>query len=320
MLTKEASNAVLKTLEEPPAHAVFVLCTTEMRAMLPTIRSRCQRFAFARPGLPEISDRPAPHRPGRVDRYRAGRGHGDRPGRGGQLPRRGLGARPAGHRLPRGDHVADVRNLLGTTDAEVLFRTLDLVAAGDAAECLRLVDDAGRLRRRPEHAGERPARPSALALPAPAAGRAAGRRPPHRRRARAHRRAGRAGQPRRGAPAGRHAARRARAGARGRRPAPAARARARARCRPADRALGRGARTAALGARGAHRRGGLRPGRPASDRHASVASPPIAAAAPRAPHRRPPQHRRHRHRRPPTPLHRRLRRSRPPQPHRISNS
>jgi DNA polymerase-3 subunit gamma/tau len=41
MLTKEASNAVLKTLEEPPDHIVFVLCTTEMQAMLPTIRSRC---------------------------------------------------------------------------------------------------------------------------------------------------------------------------------------------------------------------------------------------------------------------------------------
>ena len=74
MLTKEASNAVLKTLEEPPAHAVFVLCTTEMAAMLPTIRSRCQRFAFARPGLPEIST--VLHRiaRGRVDRDRAGRG------------------------------------------------------------------------------------------------------------------------------------------------------------------------------------------------------------------------------------------------------
>ena len=54
MLTKEASNAVLKTLEEPPEHVVFVLCTTEMQSMLATIRSRCQRFVFQRPGLPEI--------------------------------------------------------------------------------------------------------------------------------------------------------------------------------------------------------------------------------------------------------------------------
>src|SRR6185312_17473411 len=56
MLTKEASNAVLKTLEEPPDHVVFVLCTTEMQAMLPTIRSRCQRFAFFRPNVSELSE------------------------------------------------------------------------------------------------------------------------------------------------------------------------------------------------------------------------------------------------------------------------
>ena len=56
MLTKEASNAVLKTLEEPPDHAIFVLCTTEMQAMLPTIRSRCQRFAFHRPTHAETSE------------------------------------------------------------------------------------------------------------------------------------------------------------------------------------------------------------------------------------------------------------------------
>src|SRR5205085_1402412 len=55
MLTKEASNAVLKTLEEPPDHVVFVLCTTEMQAMLPTIRSRCQRFAFFRPNVAETA-------------------------------------------------------------------------------------------------------------------------------------------------------------------------------------------------------------------------------------------------------------------------
>src|SRR5919201_2562264 len=56
MLTKEASNAVLRTLEEPPDHVVFVLCTTELHAMLPTIRSRCQRFAFHRPSHAEIGE------------------------------------------------------------------------------------------------------------------------------------------------------------------------------------------------------------------------------------------------------------------------
>src|SRR5258706_3572213 len=43
-LSKSASNALLKTLEEPPAHAIFLLATTEAHKMLPTITSRCQRF------------------------------------------------------------------------------------------------------------------------------------------------------------------------------------------------------------------------------------------------------------------------------------
>jgi len=47
-LTGEASNAFLKTLEEPPGHVIFVLCTTEPHKVLPTIISRCQRFDFRR--------------------------------------------------------------------------------------------------------------------------------------------------------------------------------------------------------------------------------------------------------------------------------
>ena len=48
MLTTEAFNALLKTLEEPPAHAIFVLCTTEAHKLPPTITSRCLRFDFKR--------------------------------------------------------------------------------------------------------------------------------------------------------------------------------------------------------------------------------------------------------------------------------
>jgi len=48
MLTKEASNALLKTLEEPPPHVIFILATTEVHKVLPTILSRCQRFDFRR--------------------------------------------------------------------------------------------------------------------------------------------------------------------------------------------------------------------------------------------------------------------------------
>ncbi len=49
MLTKEAFNALLKTLEEPPAHVIFVLATTEANKLLPTVISRCQHFVFRSP-------------------------------------------------------------------------------------------------------------------------------------------------------------------------------------------------------------------------------------------------------------------------------
>ena len=48
MLSKDASNALLKTLEEPPPHVIFVLATTESHKVLPTILSRCQHFDFHR--------------------------------------------------------------------------------------------------------------------------------------------------------------------------------------------------------------------------------------------------------------------------------
>jgi DNA polymerase-3 subunit gamma/tau len=141
MLTKEASNAVLKTLEEPPDHVVFVLCTTELQAMLPTIRSRCQRFVFQRPGLGEISEvlrRIATAEGIEIDDAAVQ-----------------LVARAAGGSFRDGVTILDqlstaqsatigaedVRTLLGTADEASLFGAIDLVAAGDAAGLLRLVDD-----------------------------------------------------------------------------------------------------------------------------------------------------------------------------------
>jgi len=57
MLSKQAFNALLKTLEEPPAHALFIFATTEPHKVLPTILSRCQRFDFRRIPVPKIVDR-----------------------------------------------------------------------------------------------------------------------------------------------------------------------------------------------------------------------------------------------------------------------
>lgn len=56
MLTKEAFNALLKTLEEPPAHVVFILATTEEEKLLDTIRSRCQVFKFHSPTRPVLAE------------------------------------------------------------------------------------------------------------------------------------------------------------------------------------------------------------------------------------------------------------------------
>ena len=57
MLTKEASNALLKTLEEPPPHAIFILATTEGHKVLPTIMSRCQRFDFRRVSQTDVASK-----------------------------------------------------------------------------------------------------------------------------------------------------------------------------------------------------------------------------------------------------------------------
>lgn len=54
MLSTAAFNSFLKTLEEPPAHAIFILATTEKHKILPTILSRCQTYDFNRIGIPDI--------------------------------------------------------------------------------------------------------------------------------------------------------------------------------------------------------------------------------------------------------------------------
>lgn len=56
MLTQQAFNALLKTLEEPPEHTVFILATTEVQKILPTVLSRCQRFDFRLVPVQEVTD------------------------------------------------------------------------------------------------------------------------------------------------------------------------------------------------------------------------------------------------------------------------
>ena len=57
MLTKEAANALLKTLEEPPSHVIFILATTDPEKLPATIVSRCQKIIFQSPALSTLADR-----------------------------------------------------------------------------------------------------------------------------------------------------------------------------------------------------------------------------------------------------------------------
>ena len=56
MLSKAAFNALLKTLEEPPAHVIFILATTELHKVLDTVKSRCQIFEFKKPTIDILTD------------------------------------------------------------------------------------------------------------------------------------------------------------------------------------------------------------------------------------------------------------------------
>ena len=140
-LTADASNALLKTLEEPPAHVVFVLCTTDPTRLLPTIRSRCQRFAFSRPGPGEL--------------VRVLRRVCDAEGIDAPEATLHLIARSAGgsfrDALTTLDQLAascggtigveEAATLLGLVPEEALGQIVDLLAAGDAGGVLRRIDE-----------------------------------------------------------------------------------------------------------------------------------------------------------------------------------
>ena len=103
MLSPQAWNAFLKTLEEPPPRTIFVLATTEAQKVLPTVVDRCHRFDFGRPTVEQVATV--------LERVAGEEGIDDREGRAGadraprhrQLPRRARDARAARHlrRRPR---------------------------------------------------------------------------------------------------------------------------------------------------------------------------------------------------------------------------
>jgi DNA polymerase-3 subunit gamma/tau len=140
-LTADASNALLKTLEEPPEKVVFILCTTDANKLLPTVRSRCQRFAFRRPGPGELAtvlrrisdaerievDDAALHLMARA----AGGSFRDAVGTLDQLA-------TVTHGTISADEAARV---LGLVPEEALSDVVDLIADGDAGGVLRRIDE-----------------------------------------------------------------------------------------------------------------------------------------------------------------------------------
>ncbi len=143
MLSSQAWNAFLKTLEEPPPHTIFVLATTEAQKVLPTVVDRCHRFDFGRPSVEQI---------GRVLRRVAEEEAIDVPDAAlALLARAATGSfrdalgtleqlvtysgADAGGGAPR-IALDDVLAVLGIASADLLFETVDAVATHDARAAL----------------------------------------------------------------------------------------------------------------------------------------------------------------------------------------
>jgi DNA polymerase-3 subunit gamma/tau len=143
MLSQQAWNAFLKTLEEPPPRTIFVLATTEAQKVLPTVVDRCHRFDFGRPTVEQVATV--------LYRVAAKEQIPIEPGAVALIARHATGSfRDALGTLEQlvtyaGDEEissADVLAVLGVADAEQLFEAIDAVIAHDPAEALRV---AGRL-------------------------------------------------------------------------------------------------------------------------------------------------------------------------------
>jgi DNA polymerase III subunit gamma/tau len=140
-LTDAAWNALLKLIEEPPPHLVFVFCTTDLSKVLPTVRSRCQTFVFSRPRLPDlvrklrrIADGEGMDVPDQALALIARSGRGAYRDAESTLDQ--LAAATAGNVT-----VQTVLQLLGTVEEDALFRVCDLVIDRDTAGALTFVEE-----------------------------------------------------------------------------------------------------------------------------------------------------------------------------------
>jgi DNA polymerase-3 subunit gamma/tau len=149
MLTKEAWNAFLKTLEEPPPNTVFVLATTESHKVMATIADRCQRFDFQRPSLEQISEV--------LTRVAAAEQIEVEEGAVAMIARSASGSfRDALGTLDQlvafGGSRVELKNvleMLGAADADLLFEAVDAVVAEDPKGVLLGVEKMARSGRDP---------------------------------------------------------------------------------------------------------------------------------------------------------------------------
>jgi DNA polymerase-3 subunit gamma/tau len=140
-LTDAAFNALLKLIEEPPPHLVFVFCTTDLAKMIPTVRSRCQTFMFARPRLPELTRL--------LRRVADGEGIDVPDAALALIARSARGSfRDAVSTLDQLAAATDgtvtvqaVLQLLGAVEEEALFRICDLIVDGDTAGLLAFIEE-----------------------------------------------------------------------------------------------------------------------------------------------------------------------------------
>ena len=140
-LTDAAWNALLKVVEEPPPHLLFIFCTTELGKVLPTVRSRCQTFVFARPRLTDLV---------KVLRHIAD-------GEGIEAPDQSLALIARSARGSFRDAVSTldqlaaategnvnvqaVLQLLGAVEEDALYRICDLIVDHDTAGALMFVEE-----------------------------------------------------------------------------------------------------------------------------------------------------------------------------------
>lgn len=142
MLSTSSFNALLKTLEEPPSHVVFVLCTTHPHKVPETIHSRCQRFDFRRISVEDIADHLrfiAESEGFTVDRgaFTLMARHADGGMRNAITSLEQLAAYTGGEIT-----VDDVEGMLGEVDVAQLFEIVGLVVRRDIAGCFRWIADA----------------------------------------------------------------------------------------------------------------------------------------------------------------------------------